>query len=502
MASARAPRRQRGEVETLPSGGLRVRVYAGVDPLTGKRLYLTESVPAGARAAKEAEKARVRLISQVDERKQPRTRATVNQLLDRYLEVLEVDATTQTRYESILRLHVRPALGDLPVPRLTGEIIDRLKGELRRCRDHCDGRSASEHRVIGGHDCTSNCRPHVCKPLSPASIREVHFCLSGALSRAVRWGWISVNPLDAAEPPGGVPNNPQPPTAEQAAAIVEAAFAIDLGWGVLVWLAMVTGARRGELCALRWESVDFERAVLAIRSSIAQEGTKTWEKDTKTHQQRRIALDRSTVALLRAYRGRCDDLAAFGGAALTASSRLFSKDPDFGSWLPPSSVTQRFIRMSARLGWSIHLHQLRHYSATELIAAGVDVRTVAGRLGHGGGGTTTLKAYAAWVSEADQRAAGHFDRHMPSMPIDLDDAAPIVSADVQTSRASSPYERIAADLRGAITSGVLTAGMLLPTVVQLMERYGVSAGTAQRAVAQLAEAGLVRVARGRRAVVS
>jgi site-specific recombinase XerD len=44
----------------------------------------------------------------------------------------------------------------------------------------------------------------------------------------------------------------------------------------------------------------------------------------------------------------------------------------------------------------MNLHQLRHYSATELIAAGVDVRTVADHLGHGGGGSTTLRTYTAW----------------------------------------------------------------------------------------------------------
>lgn len=251
----------------------------------------------------------------------------MNQLLDRYLEVFEVDATTGARYDSILRLHVGPLRGRLPVPRLTGETIDRLKAVLRRCREHCDGRPFVVHRTNGEHACDSKCRPHVCIPLVPASIRKVHFCLSGALSRAVRRGWISVNPLDAAEPPGGVPNNPQPPTAEQAAAIVVAAFAVDLGWGVLVWLAMVTGARRGELCALRWDSLDRERAVLAIRSSIAQEGSATWEKDTKTHQQRRIALDETTVALLDAYRRACDHAASELDSALVPSSRLFSTDP-------------------------------------------------------------------------------------------------------------------------------------------------------------------------------
>ena len=61
--------------------------------------------------------------------------------------------------------------------------------------------------------------------------------------------------------------------------------------------------------------------------------------------------------------------------------------------------------MCAGVGIDTHLHALRHYSATELISAGVDIRTVAGRLGHGGGGATTLRVYAAWVSESDKRAA-------------------------------------------------------------------------------------------------
>ena len=61
--------------------------------------------------------------------------------------------------------------------------------------------------------------------------------------------------------------------------------------------------------------------------------------------------------------------------------------------------------MCRRLGIDTHLHALRHYSATELINAGVDIRSVAGRLGHGGGGTTTLKVYTAWLAESDRRYA-------------------------------------------------------------------------------------------------
>jgi integrase len=185
---------------------------------------------------------------------------------------------------------------------------------------------------------------------------------------------------------------------------------------LLVWLAMTTGARRGELCALAWDRIDFAAGVLAIRSSIAQRGTKTWEKHTKTHQQRRITLDEGTLALLRAYRQHCAQQADALGVELPADGRIFSRAPDGSTWLKPESVGQRYVRMCARLGWDMHLHQLRHYSATELIGAGVDVRTVAGRLGHSGGGSTTLRVYSAWTAVADQRAARMLAGRMPELP--------------------------------------------------------------------------------------
>jgi integrase/DNA-binding transcriptional regulator YhcF (GntR family) len=328
----------------------------------------------------------------------------------------------------------------------------------------------------------------------------VHFCLSGALKRAVRWHWLSVNPLGQAESPRSVQHDPHPPTPDQAAAILNAAFT-DLSWGVLLWLAMTTGAHRGELCALRWDLLDLDNAVLTIRTSIAQATAKTWEKDTKTHQQRRIALDTDTVALLRAYRQRCEADASAAGATIATEGRVFSSSVDHTTWLKPSSVSQRYRRMCARLGWDMHLHQLRHYSATELISAGVDARTVAGRLGHGGGGSTTLRVYSAWVSEADQRAAGAFSLRMPTPPTSLD-VLGSPSAKHADTESANPYQRIATDLRGAISCGALGPGDQLPTVEQLKDRYQVSAGTANRAIAELKAEGLVIASRGRRAIVS
>jgi len=474
----------------------------GIDPISGKRHYLTEVIPAGRDAAKLAEKARTRMQSQVDERRSPRSKVTVDQLMDRYLSLLDIDVTTRAGYEGYTRNHVRPLLGHLQVGKLDGETLDSFYAVLRRCRAHCAGRPFTEHRTAGEHDCNEKCRPHTCRPLAASSVRQVHFWLSGALKRAVRWHWIGVNPLEQAEPPRGVKHDPQPPSAEEAATILNAAFS-DVGWGVMIWLAMTTGARRGELCALRWDRLELNNSVVTIKTSIGQNGKQTWEKDTKTHQQRRITLDENTVMLLRAYRQQCEVAAASLGMTIPPDGRVFSASIDHTTWLRPSSITQRYSRMCARLGWDMHIHQLRHYSATELISAGADVRTVAGRLGHGGGGSTTLRVYSAWVSESDQKAAGVFTVRMPPPPIGIDKGTPdLLAAAPVPEGPASPYAQIAADLRGAIMCGALKSGDLLPTVEQLKGRYQVSAGTANRAVGVLKAAGLVAASRGRRATVT
>lgn len=363
------------------------------------------------------------------------------------------------------------------------------------------GRNYVEHRTEREHRCDERCRQHKCRPLADSSLRKIQAILTSAGKRAVRWGWVGVNPFELAEPIATTLPDPQPPTPEQAAAIAAEAWH-DLDWGMLVWLAMVTGARRGELCALKWGRLDADTRVLTIRSSIAQQGRKTWEKDTKTHQQRRITLDEQTFALLQAYRRHCAERAGIG-TEMPGEARMFSAAPDGSTWLKPDSVGQRYARMCAGLGWDMNIHQLRHCSATELIAAGVDVRTVAGRLGHGGGGATTLRVYSAWVSEADQRAAGTLSGRMPELPValDTDGAFPEQGAPNPVDD-NSPYQRIAADLRGAIVSGVLAPGAQLPTLTSLMQRYEVSAGTAQRAIARLRAAGLATVSRGKRAVVA
>ena len=492
--------RGRGQIEQLPSGSIRVKVYAGVDPVTKKRTYLDEVVPAGPRAAREAEKARTRLLAQVDERRNPRTRATVGQLLDKYLTVIDIEPTTRSTYEGYIANHIRPVLGAVPLARLESETIDAFYAQLRICRIRCSGRSKEiEHRTPRPHACDDRCGPHRCKPMAAATVRQIDAILSGACSRAVKWKWISVSPVDSATPPSAPTPNPQPPSAEQAARISTEAWK-DPDWGMFVWLAMMTGARRGELCALAWNRLDFPTGVLTIRTSIAQEAGRTWEKDVKTHQQRRVSLDPPTVELLRLFHDRCRDRAASLGFTLPDDARMFSRDPDGRTWPKPDTVSQRYERMCARLGWNLNIKELRHYSATELIASGVDLRTVAGRLGHSGGGVTTLRVYTAFRPEADARAATTLGARLP-LPLGLTPpGSPVVAPEL--AEHTGPYQRIAADLRGAIDCGALSPGDPIPTLKTLATKYDVAVGTAQRAVTLLASTGDVVVQSGRRTTVA
>lgn len=483
-AAAKARRkRARGSVEELPSGALRVSVYAGFDPLTGRRHYLREVIPPGTKAAADAEKAMRRLAGQVDERRNPRTNASLDQLLDRYLETLDVSPTTHAMYAKYLEKHVRPFVGRLKAGAVGAEALDSLYTELRRCRIHCSGRGGMDHRTPRPHECDERCRAHRCNPLSSTTMRHIHFILRAAYEKGVRWRWVATNPVLFVDAPLKRAPDPQPPSPEEAARIVEEAFS-DPDWGTLVWLTMTTGARRGELCGLRWWAVDLERGALTIRRAITQfEGVLT-EKDTKTHQQRRLALDEESVAVLTEHWERCRDRAAAVGEPLPRSAFVFSLAPDGSTPLVPPSVSQRYSRLAARLGIETHLHCLRHYSATELIAAGVDVRTVAGRLGHAGGGVTTLRVYAAWLSEADQRAATTMSGRTPARPV-RDEAERIIR-NPQTTR-----ERLAVELRGQILSGEHVAGEDLPGVKVLAAKRGVSPSTVQRAYQLLQEWALV-----------
>lgn len=477
--------RQRGSIDVLPSGAFRVRVYAGQDPVSKRRHDLVEIVPAGPDAERRAREVRDRLVRDIAERRNPRTATTLDQLLDRHLAQFDGAPNTLSLYRGHVRKHISPLLGQLKVGQLDAETLDSFYAELRRCRDHCSGRGVIDHRTSHSHECDDRCHPHQCKPLTATTVRHIHFILSGAFRRAVRWRWVATNPLAQAQPPALPKPNPRPPSADQAARILNAAWG-DPDWATLLWVAMTTGARRGEICAIRWSWVNLDdgRETIWLQRAVRKSDEGWVEGDLKTHQQRRIALDPETAALLQDHRTRCRERAAALGITLDPESYVFGSTPDGSTFPTPDSITQRYNRLAARVHIDTTFHKLRHYSATELILGGVDVRTVAGRLGHGGGGTTTLRTYTAWIAEADQRAAIGLGAGMPARPAPRDV--------VRQARAEPryPYERLAATLADRIEQGELSAGEPLPSAADLAATQGTSLSTARRAVALLKTWGL------------
>ncbi len=462
-------RRGRGYIEELPSGSFRAVVPAGRDPLTGRRRSLRETVDTYA----EAKVALTRLQSQVDENRHPKSAITLSELIERWLEVADLEETTRDRYEDLIRLYVRPTLGSTQVGRIDPETLESLYARLERCRHLCGGRPP---------------QGHVCSPLSTSTTRKIHYIVRGALERAVRWRYVTVNVATMAEAPSPRKTHPDPPSPAEAATLLNDAWT-DPEWGLVVWLTMVTGCRRGELCALRWRDLDVERSTLWVSRSTSQPRSGIKEKATKTEGQRRIGVDSETLDLLAEHRKRVEALLEQLGVSLTEDSFIFSASPDYSTPMAPRSVSQRYRRVATRLNLrSTRLHSLRHYSATELLAAGVDLRTVAGRLGHGSGGATTLKVYAAWVDEADRKAAETIANILPT---------PVPTPP----QPRGPYVNVADALRADIREGRLRPGDQLPTVVQLAGQFTVAAGTAHRALSSLAAEGLIKVARGKRAVV-
>ncbi|HEX3781965.1 MAG TPA: site-specific integrase [Pseudonocardiaceae bacterium] len=256
--------------------------------------------------------------------------------------------------------------------------------------------------------------------MAQSTVRQIHSIISGFLNLAVRWDWISSNPAKVAQRPKQKPPEPDPPSSADAARLIEKAFEMgkegDNSWGTLVWLVMTTGIRRAEVAGLRWSRIDLDAEIIDIRRAYVMSKGKGTEKRTKTHQMRRIALDSETVALLRAHKERTRKwLKEKYEIELTDEMYVFTTTrlPDPNTPYSPDAISHRYKRMATDLGIKTHIHALRHYSATELLTAGIDLRTVAGRLGHGGGGATTLRVYAAWVAASDRKAAEILGSRMP-----------------------------------------------------------------------------------------
>jgi integrase len=366
--------RQRGDAWEL-------RAYAGTDPTTGRQKYVTRTFRGGKRAAEDA---LARLVIEVSGGGHAAQDATVGDLVRQWLELArpELSPSTVRGYDLLIRTQIIPAIGKVRLARLTTAQLDHFYARLRQS---------------GGRDG---------KPLAPATVRQVHAIVRRALQQGVRWGWIATNPAALASPPRVRRSPLEPPDPSEVLRMIETAAAVDPDFGCFLRVAATTGARRGELCALRWRDVDLTARSITISRAVVEGANKTVvEKDTKTHGSRRIAIDEGTTVVLQEQQKRAMARAlACGLEGLSPRAAVFSRRPDGSPW-PPNDVTKAFIRLRNAVGLpEVRLHDLRHFSATRLLNAGVPVRTVSGRLGHANA-STTLGVYAHFVTESDRSAA-------------------------------------------------------------------------------------------------
>jgi integrase len=142
--------------------------------------------------------------------------------------------------------------------------------------------------------------------------------LRRALQQGVKWEWISTNPATMASTPRVRPFRVEPPNPEAVMRLINEAAKEDPDFACLLTVAATTGARRGELCALRWSAIDFDDQSLTIAGAVV-EGvrSKLYEKDTKTHGSRKIAIDEFTPSELDQQRERCEKRTAELGVLLS-----------------------------------------------------------------------------------------------------------------------------------------------------------------------------------------
>jgi integrase len=259
-----------------------------------------------------------------------------------------VSPRTFERYEQVVRLHIEPALGRTKLADLSPVQVQRLY------------RAKPE----GG--------------LSPRSVQYVHVTLHKALEQAVSWGYVSRNVTALLKAPRANKDEVNPLSVKQIQKLLS-----SLGTDrdrALFTLAVITGIRRREMLALRWEDVDLEAQVLRVKRSLSEinEGTSdrglvfTVPKTIKG--KRSIALTPHAIGLLDKYRQ--------GSIGVEPADLVFPNP--VGEPMRPRSLTQHFKRVSKRCGLpaTVRLHDLRHTAATLLPSKGIHPKIVQEILGH------------------------------------------------------------------------------------------------------------------------
>ena len=244
--------------------------------------------------------------------------------------------------------------------------------------------------------------------ISIRSIRHAHGVLRTALAHATAVEIVERNVASIIKPPKPVRTEVEILNAEQ----ISGALRKLEGHSIypIAALAIGTGARRGEIAALRWNDLDLDVAAVRIERSLEQTKDGLRVKSPKTAAGRRtVSLPAFAVDALRDHRRQTLVLRLqLGIGALPPDAPVFG---DFdGNWPNPYSISDRWrdVVKSRKLPKVVTFHALRHSHASALIAAGLDVVTVSRRLGHASP-ALTLSTYSHLFKNSDHQAAEAID---------------------------------------------------------------------------------------------
>lgn len=371
MAGKRGEYGAGSKVEIAP-GKWRFVVSAGIDPATGKRRQPSRTFYGN---KTEANRALAEFVNEVGHRPQV-AGITVAEMLRAFMREAELAPTSRADYKRVIASILEPRLGSMLLAKVTPPVIDRTWREAATA-------GISAHRIA-----------------------RAHTVLSAAFRQAMRRGWTETNPARAAAPrPPERPAVRSPGSATLRALL--AAVAADVELHTWLRLSVVTGARRGEVLALRWDDIDQDASRLTIRRSVSYTpATGVTIKATKTNRERTVALDPQTLAVLDELRTARVEGAALTGLPFPDAGFVLAMDPEGLTPWRPDLATHRFGRIRQRVPGAdkYRLHDIRHAAASLLLAAGHDLRTVADRLGHARP-SVTLEIYAATLPESERAAA-------------------------------------------------------------------------------------------------
>jgi integrase len=299
------------------------------------------------------------------------------------------EQSTMLRYDSALRIHLLPTFGAMRLRAITAARIDAWYHQQQT------------------------------EGLAANSIRQHHDLLSNIFRYAVRTlKWINANPVVDANPPRRALAQVQLPDSADLARLIEAADDDGALFGAFIRVAICTGARRGELCALQWKHVDLERGRVAFASAVARGTDGYYVKAPKSRRTRTIALPSAMVEHLAMYRSYRALVAEQVGAPFDVDCFLFDCDPAGRRIGHPGTISEKYQTAKRVAGIkTVRLHDLRHHAATVLLNHHVSPRIVAERLGHTRV-STTVDIYAQYVASADEEAAEIMGGFLPGREAD------------------------------------------------------------------------------------